>query len=85
MREELYPIFFAGLPATGSDAIAINSDAELAVAVERLHKLALANNESIRAAFTISSRSSVAPMKASFWRSSANAQGLAQRIELYAK
>jgi hypothetical protein len=85
LREELQPIFFEGAPSNGVEGIAINSDADLAVAVERLHKLALANNEAVRAAFTISSRSSVASLKSSFWRMSASAQDFAQKIELYAK
>lgn len=85
LREELHPIFFASAPSSGVEEFAIDNDADLAVAVERLHKLALANNDAVRAAFTISSRSSVAPLKSSFWRMSASAQSLARKIERYAK
>ena len=85
LREELHPIFFASAPSSGVEEIAINNDADLAVAVARLHKLALSNNDAVRAAFTISSRSSVAPLKSSFWRLSASAQSLAQKIDRYAK
>jgi RNA polymerase sigma factor (sigma-70 family) len=83
LRRELQPIFFVGTESEVSEPLAIGSDGDLAVAVEKLHKLALANNDAVRSAFTISSRSSAAGLKSSFWRSSANAQGLAQRIETY--
>jgi hypothetical protein len=66
-----------------NEPLAIGSDGDLAVAVEKLHKLALANNDAVRSGFTISARSSAAGLKSSFWRSSANAQNLAQRIETY--
>jgi hypothetical protein len=85
LRRELQPVFF---PGAGSDVVAelaIDTDADLAAAVEKLHKLALANNDAVRTAFTISSRSSASSLRSSFWRSSANAQGLAQRIERYGR
>ncbi|HET8782991.1 MAG TPA: sigma-70 family RNA polymerase sigma factor [Pyrinomonadaceae bacterium] len=83
LRRELQPIFFVGVESQVSEPMAIGSDGDLAVAVEKLHKLALANNDAVRSAFTISSKSSAAGLKSSFWRSSASAQGLAQRIETY--
>lgn len=85
LREELRPIFFAGASSGSLDDSAIANDADLAVAVERLHKLALANNEAVRTAFTISARSSGQGLKSSFWSLSASAEGLAQRIQQYAQ
>jgi hypothetical protein len=83
LREELRPIFFAGASSGVVDENAITNDRDLAVTVERLHKLALANNEAVRTAFTISTRSSSAALKSSFWSLSANAERLAQQIERY--
>jgi RNA polymerase sigma factor (sigma-70 family) len=85
LRQELHPIFFTGAESNTLDHLPIDDDEELAAAVDKLHRLALANNEAVRTAFTISSRSSSAGLKGSFWRLSANAQGLAQRIERYNK
>jgi RNA polymerase sigma factor (sigma-70 family) len=84
LRQDLKPVFFAGSPASAVEDVAITSDADLAFAVERLHKLTLTNNESIRAAFTISSQSSDRALKSSFWRLSEQAQALAQAISRYA-
>jgi hypothetical protein len=85
LREELRPIFFAGASSGAVDDGAIADDRDLAIAVERLHKLALANNEAVRTAFTISTRSSSAALKSSFWSLSASAERLAQRIDRYAQ
>ncbi len=85
LREELRPIFFAGASAGAGDETTIATDADLDVAVEKLHKLALANNEAVRFAFTISPRSSAVALKSSFWTLSASAERLAQRIERYAQ
>jgi hypothetical protein len=85
LRADLQPIFFAATESNAVDEAAINSDEDLAIAVERLHKLALSNNGAVAAALTISSRSSAAGLKSSFWRLSAEAQSLARRIERYAK
>ena len=86
LREELRPIFFAGASSSGGvNETAIATDADLAVEVERLHKSALANNESVRLAFTVSTRSSAVALKSSFWTLSANAERLARRIEQYAQ
>ena len=85
LRRELQPIFFTGAESEVIDTVVIGNDGDLALAVERLHKLALANNDAVRSAFTISSRSSATGLKSSFWRSSASATGLAQRIETYGK
>ena len=83
LRRDLQPIFFAEVHSTAGAELRIASDADLAIAVEKLHKLALANNDAVRTAFTISSRSSAAALRSSFWRSSAEAQALAQRIGRY--
>lgn len=85
LRRELQPIFFAGAEVNAVEPLAIASDEDLGIAVERLHKLALANNGAVAGALTISSRSSAAALKSSFWRLSAEAQALAQAIERYAK
>ena len=85
LREDLRPIFFAGASSGAVDDTAIATDAELAVAVEKLHKLALANNDAVQTAFTISVRSSAVALKSSFWNLSASAERLAQRIERYAQ
>ncbi|HEX6043869.1 MAG TPA: RNA polymerase sigma factor [Pyrinomonadaceae bacterium] len=85
LREELRPIFFAGASSGVVDEKAIANDADLAVAVERLRKLALTNNDAVRTAFTISARSSGQALKSSFWSLSASAEGLAQRIQRYAQ
>jgi hypothetical protein len=83
LRRDLQPIFFGAAESNVVEESTIPSDADLAVAVEKLHKLALANNDAVRMAFTISSRSSAGALRSSFWRLSANAQALAQRIERY--
>ena len=85
LREELRPIFFTGTSSVAIDETPIATDADLAAAVERLQKLALANNEAVRTAFTISARSSAGALKSSFWTMSASAERLARRIERYAQ
>ena len=85
LRGELGPIFFAGASSGVVDETPISNDADLAVAVEKLHKLALTSNEAVQMAFTISARSSAAPLKSSFWSLSASAERLAERIERYAQ
>lgn len=84
LREEIQSIFFAGTVLQGNEEASIQSDADLARAVERLHKLALSNNEAIRSAFTISSQSSASAFKsAAFWQSLQRAENLADRISRY--
>lgn len=58
LRQEIQPIFFPGTVANVTEEFSIQNDADLARAVERLHKLALSNNEAIGSAFTISAQSS---------------------------
>jgi hypothetical protein len=84
LRRELNPIFFSGAAADEAEDFSINSDADLTRAIERLHKLALANNEAIGKAFTISARSSAAAFKApQFKRSLEVAARLSNRISDY--
>ena len=82
--QEIEPIFFPGTSLQVTEEISLQSDADLARAIERLHKLALSNNEGIRAAFTISSQSSSAAIKsAGFWHSLQRAGNLAAKIKQY--
>ena len=84
LRQEIQPVFFPGAALTVAEEGSIQSDIDLARAVERLHKLALSNNDAIRAAFTISSQSSAAAIKSvSFWQSIQKAEKLAERISQY--
>src|ERR1700752_1767845 len=84
LRQELQPVFFPYGTTSGAEDVLIQSDAELARAVERLYQLALFNNEAISSAFTISSHRSVTPIKASqFRRSLIAAEMLAKRIGQY--
>jgi hypothetical protein len=84
LREEIQPIFFAGASLQVADEFSLQNDADLARAVERLHKLALSNNEAIRSAFTISAESSAAAIKsAAFWQSIQSAGIVAEKIRQY--
>jgi len=83
LRQEIQPVFFSGASSNVADENVIVSDAELARAVERLHSLALSNNQAIRSTFTISSQSSSAVKSSQFWRSLASAEKLAARIRQY--
>jgi RNA polymerase sigma factor (sigma-70 family) len=83
LRQEIQPVFFSGSSSVAADEIEIAGDADLASAVERLHKLALVNNEAIRAAFTISAQSSSAVKSSQFWRSLISTEKLAARIKQY--
>jgi hypothetical protein len=84
LQQELQSIFLPGTSLPGAEDVSIQSDAELAGVVERVHKLALSNNDAIRSAFTISSHSSAAAVKsAAFWQSLQRSGSLAKRIEQY--
>ena len=62
----------------------IQNDGELARSVERLHQFALANNQAIRSAFTISKQSSAVAIKSTtFWQSLLKAEQLAEKIAQY--
>jgi hypothetical protein len=84
LRQEIQPVFFPAAPAPPGKGDAIKSDAELARAIERLHKLALSNNEAVRSAFTTSSHSSAVAVKsAAFWQALFKAEELAKKIQSY--
>ena len=84
LRQEIQPVFFPGASVPGIESVFIDSDADLARAVERLHKLALANNDAVRSAFTTSSQSSADAVKAVvFWQALFRAEELAKKIEHY--
>jgi dihydroorotase-like cyclic amidohydrolase len=84
LRQEIKPVFFAGASTPEVEGGAINSDADLARAIERLHKLTLSNNEAVRSAFTTSSQSSSVAIKSTaFWQALFKAEELAKKIQNY--
>lgn len=84
LRRELQPIFLSETSADSVDDFPIDSDADLARAVERLHHLAIANNDAIRQAFMISKASSASAFKsAQFRRNLEGAARLSDRISRY--
>jgi len=83
LRQEIGPVFFSPSPSIAAEEIEIAGDVEVERAVERLHKLALTNNDTIRAAFTISAQSSNGVKSSEFWRSLTSAEKLAARIRQY--
>ena len=84
LRGKIQPIFFPGSPVLTSDEPSIQSDADLARAVDRLHQMALANNAAVRAAFTISTESSSVALKSNaFWQALLRVEKLAERIKQY--
>lgn len=84
LRSELQPVFFSGTSTDVVEDVAITGDADLARAIERLHRLALANNDAIRQAFTISKASSAAAfMSPQFRRNLEGAARLSDRISRY--
>jgi RNA polymerase sigma factor (sigma-70 family) len=84
LRQEIQPIFFPGSPLQVSEEGPIQNDADLARAIERLHKLALSYNDAVRSAFVISTQSSATAIKAAaFWQSILRAEKLAGRIRQY--
>jgi len=81
LRRELQPIFLFDLSSIAPEDFTIDNDAELTRAVERLHRMALANNEAISQAFTISAETSAAAFKSQqFSRSLEGAVTLSNRI-----
>ena len=84
LRRELEPVFLAETSSDVVEDFAIATDADLARAVERLHRLALTNNEAIRQAFTISKASSASAFKSpQFKRNLEGAARLSDRISRY--
>ena len=84
LRLELQPVFFRDTAADVGEDLAIASDADLARAVERIHRLALAYNEAISQAFTISRASSASAFKSpQFRRNLEGATRLSNRVSQY--
>jgi hypothetical protein len=83
MRQDIQPVFFSGSTSVVAEQAEIAGDVDLARAVEGLYKLALANNDAIRGAFTISSQSSNKVKSSQFWRSLCSVENLAARIKKY--
>jgi RNA polymerase sigma factor (sigma-70 family) len=84
LRQDIGPIFFSGSATPAAEEISIKNDGDLARAVERLHKLALSNNDAIGSAFTISAQSSATAIKSvAFWQSLYKASQLAKAISGY--
>lgn len=84
LQRELQPVFFFERSATVVEDFAIDNDADLSRAVERLHRLALANNDAIRQAFTITKASSASAFKSpQFKRNLEGAARLSDRISHY--
>ena len=84
LRQEIGPVFFPETTLTDAEETSIQSDVDLARAVERLHKLALSNTDAIRSALTISSQSSATALKSpAFWQSIQRAGKLADAISQY--
>jgi hypothetical protein len=84
LRQEIQPVFFPGASAPAAEGGVLNSDADLARAIERLHKYALSTNDAVRSAFTTSSQSSaVAAKSAAFWQALFKAEDLARKIQQY--
>ena len=82
LRQELQLVF--STVGSVTEEPVIESDADLTRAVERLHRLALSDNEAVRSAFTISAQNSATAVKAaSFWQSLERAAQLAKRIRQY--
>jgi hypothetical protein len=84
LLRETQPVFFPDATLSTAEEVPIQSDADLARAVERLHKLTLSNNAAVRAALTISAQSSAGAIRsASFWQSLQKAEQLARSIRKY--
>jgi hypothetical protein len=84
LRQEIGPVFFPGQALTDVEEVSIQSDADLARAIERLHKLALSNTDAIRSALTISKQSSATLLRSpAFWQSMQRVESLAKRIRQY--
>ncbi len=84
LQLEIQPVFFASAPVPVAEGGSITSDVDLARAIEQLHKLALANNDAVRSAFTTSSQSSAAAVRSTaFWQALFKAEELAKKIQHY--
>jgi hypothetical protein len=87
LRNQLQPVFFEGnFEHSVEDTDLIRDDQELASAIERLNRLALFNNQTIRAAFTISSHGESSAAKSQeFWRTLIDVEKLAVQIKAYSE
>jgi RNA polymerase sigma factor (sigma-70 family) len=84
LRQEIQPVFFPASALYSAEESPIQNDAELARAVDRLHRMASSNNEAIRSAFTISSHNSAAALKSpAFWQSILRVENLVKRVAEY--
>jgi hypothetical protein len=84
LRRELQPVFFPETAADVGEDLSIGNDADLTRAVERIHRLALAYNEAISRAFTISQASSASAFKSpQFRRNLEGAARLSNRVSQY--
>ncbi len=83
LRQELAPIFNAGLSGGAPTQIEITDDANLIQAVTRLIERASSNHEVVRSAFTISTgnSSTSAITTPQFWRSLNQAESMAASIQ----
>ena len=81
LRSALQPIFFTETSLGSAEDFSIQTDEDLTRAVERLHRLAVATNDAIRQAFTISKASSATALKSpQFRRNLEGAARLSNRI-----
>ena len=79
LRQELRPIFNGSSAATDE----VVTEANLAQSADRLVELSYANDEAVRAAFTISAegKSAATIKSAQFWRALSSAEKLAEGIQ----
>lgn len=86
LLRELQPVFFSETAPEVIEDFSIGSDADLARAAERLNRLAVAANDAIGQAFTISKQSSAATFKSSQFRRNLEAAArLSERISQYSQ
>jgi len=87
LRQQIKPLFFpTEIEVPRENADRILNYRELDRAIEKLHRLALVNNETIRAAFTISSHSSSERVKSrEFWVTLIETEQLTERIRSYSE
>lgn len=86
LRRELQPVFFGEAYPEVIEDFSINSDADVARAAERLNRLAVAVNDAIGQAFTISKQSSALAFKSSQFRRNLEAAArLSEGISQYSQ
>jgi RNA polymerase sigma factor (sigma-70 family) len=86
LRGELQPIFFRERGGIETETVELSDSADLAFAIDRLHKVVLANDEIIRSGFAASSDAVASPAvkSARFRASLASSERLAARIQEFA-